>query len=156
MAQDLCRDKSESRMNDHEIREALNQHWTASNSSDFEIEHAIYHEDAILDYPQSRERILGRHNIQTTRTLQPNRKRFAIHRITGSGDWWITEFVLTYDAEPFYTVSIMEFRGVKVAHETQYFAAPFEASEWRKKWVVNMDSPANQGTPQGTFARLGD
>jgi len=45
----------------------------------------------------------------------------------GSGELWITELVLMYDGKPFYTVSIMEIRGVKVARETQYFAAPFEA-----------------------------
>jgi hypothetical protein len=128
-------------VSDQEIREALNQHWAASNAGDFATEHDIYHDDAVLDYPQSRERILGRHNIQTTRSLQPNNKRFEVHRIVGSGDLWITEYVLAYDGQPFYTVSIMEFRGLKVARETQYFAAPFEASDWRKKWVVNMDSP---------------
>ena len=139
-------------MRDQEIREALNQHWAASNSGDFATEHDIYHEDAFLDYPQSRERILGRHNIQITRTLQPNNKRFVVHRIMGSGDLWITEYVLTYDSQPFYTVSIMEFRGAKVAHETQYFADPFEAGESRKKWVESMDSPKNQGSPERTFA----
>jgi hypothetical protein len=127
---------------DQEIRAALNQHWAASNSGDFATEHDIYHEDAFLDYPQSRGRIRGRDNIQITRTLQPNKKRFLVHRSTGSGDLWITELVLSYDAQPFYTVSIMEFREVKVAHETQYFADPFEAAEWRKKWVENMDSQA--------------
>jgi hypothetical protein len=126
-------------MSDQEIRAALDRHWAASDSDDFQTEHDIYHDDAVLDYPQSRERIRGRHNIQITRTLQPNKKRFAIRRITGSGDLWVTEYVLTYDSQPFYTVSIMEFRGVKVARETQYFADPFEASEWRKKWVENMD-----------------
>jgi hypothetical protein len=134
-------------MRDEEIREALNQHWTASNAGDFSTEHDIYLDDAVLDYPQSRERILGRENIQITRTLQPNKKRFVVHRIMGSGDLWITEFVLSYDAQPYYTVSIMEFRGVKVAHETQYFAGPFEAAEWRKKWVVHMDSPKDQASP---------
>jgi hypothetical protein len=129
-------------MRDQEIGEALSQHWTASNSGDFATEHDIYHDDAFLDYPQSRERIRGRSNIQLTRTLQPNKKRFAVHRITGSGDLWITELVLTYDAKPFYTMSIMEFRGPKVAHETQYFADPFGAAEWRNKWVENMDAQA--------------
>ena len=142
-------------MRDQEIREALNQHWSASNSGDFATEHDIYLDDAILDYPQSRERILGRYNIQLTRTLQPNEKRFVVHRIMGSGDLWITEFVLTYDDQPFYTVSIMEFSGVKVAHETQYFADPFEAAEWRKKWVVSMDSPKDQESSEGTSTRLG-
>src|SRR5579862_8577505 len=109
-------------MRDEQIREALNQHWAASDRGDFATEHGIYQDDAILDYPQSRERIVGRENIQTTRTVQPNKKRFVVHRILGSGDLWVTELVLKYDAQPFYTVSIMEFRGVKVAHETQYFA----------------------------------
>jgi hypothetical protein len=126
-------------MRDQDIRDALDQHWAASNSGDFATEHDIYLDDAFLDYPQSRERIRGRDKIQITRTLQPNKKRFAVSRIVGSGDLWITELVLTYDAKPFYTVSIMEFTGLKVAHETQYFADPFEAAEWRKKWVENMD-----------------
>ncbi len=127
-------------MEDPEIREALNQHWAASDAGDFATEHDIYHDDALLDYPQSRERIRGRNNIQITRTLQPNKKRFSVHRIMGRGELWITELVMTYDAKPFYTVSIMEFSGTKVAHETQYFADPFEAAEWRKKWVESMDN----------------
>lgn len=127
-------------LRDQEIREALNRHWTASDSGDFATEHDIYQDDAVLDYPQSRERIVGRRNIQTTRSLQPNKKRFMVHRILGSGDLWISEFVLTYDTRPYYTVSIMEFQGVKVAHETQYFADSFEASQWREQWVVNMDT----------------
>src|SRR5580698_10252499 len=98
----------ESRMRDEEIRVALNRHWAASDSGDFATEHDIYHEDAELDYPQSRERILGRRNIQLTRTVQPNKKHFVVHRILGSGDLWVTELVLSYDARSYYTVSIME------------------------------------------------
>ncbi|HXW85434.1 MAG TPA: hypothetical protein VEJ86_13590, partial [Candidatus Binataceae bacterium] len=134
-------------------REVLNQHWAASDSGDFTTEHDIYQEDAVLDYPQSRERIVGRQNIQITRSLQPNKKRFLVQRIVGSGDLWITEYVLTYDDQPFYTVSIMEFQGVKVAHETQYFAASFKPSEWRKKWVENMDSRKDQGNCERNSAR---
>jgi SnoaL-like domain len=121
-------------MSDAEIREALNRHWAASDADDFDGEHAIYHDEAVLEYPQSGERIRGRRNIQITRTVQPNKKRFSIRRITGGGDLWITEYVLTYDAQPFYTVSIMEFRGTKVIRETQYFADPFKASEARASW----------------------
>src|ERR1700733_10781033 len=99
-------------MSDQEIHAALNRHWAASDSGDFAAEHDIYEEDAVLDYPQSRERIVGRPNIQTTRSLQPNKKRFVVHRIIGSGGLWVSEFVLTYDDQPFYTVSIMEFHGL--------------------------------------------
>ena len=43
-----------------DIRAALERHWAASDASDFETEHEIYWNDAILDYPQSGERIRGR------------------------------------------------------------------------------------------------
>src|ERR1700729_2601377 len=123
---------------DQEIRAALDQHWAASDANDFETEHLIYHEDAVLEYPQSGERTRGRRNIQTQRASQPSKKRFAIRRIIGSGDLWVTEFILTYDGQPSYTVSIMEFSGVKVARETQYFADPFPAPAFRAKWVERM------------------
>jgi ketosteroid isomerase-like protein len=125
-------------MRPQDIRAALDRHWAASDTSDFEAEHDIYLEDAVLEYPQSGERIRGRRNIQITRTNQPSKKRFTVRRIIGSGDLWITEFILTYDGKPSYTVSIMEFSGDKVARETQYFADPFEASPWRAQWVERM------------------
>ncbi|MGC1290657.1 MAG: nuclear transport factor 2 family protein, partial [Candidatus Acidiferrales bacterium] len=118
-----------------EIRAALDQHWAASDANDFEMEHCIYHEDAVLDYPQSGERTRGRCNIQNQRASQPNKKRFTVQRIVGSGNLWVTELILTYDGKPSYTVSIMEFRGEKVARETQYFADPFVAPASRAQWV---------------------
>jgi len=83
---------TQSRTRDQDIREALDQHRVASNAGDFATEHEIYHEDAVLDYPQSRERIRGRGYIQVTRTLQPNKKQLVVHRIMGDGDLWITDF----------------------------------------------------------------
>ena len=124
-----------SKARDQEIRAALDQHWAASDANDFETEHLIYHEDAVLDYPQSGERTRGRYNIQNQRASQPSKKRFTVRRILGSGDLWVTEFILTYDAKPSYTVSVMEFRGNKVARETQYFADPFVAPASRAQWV---------------------
>src|SRR6201997_5308850 len=129
---------------DQEIRAALDQHWAASDANDFETEHRIYHEDAVLEYPQSGERIRGRRNIQITRTIQPSKKRFSVRRVIGRGDLWITEYILTYDGKPSHTVSIMEFSGDKVARETQYFADPFEASTWRAQWVELMREASKQ------------
>ena len=125
---------------DQVIRAALDQHWAASDADDFETEHLIYHEDAVLEYPQSGERTRGRLNIQGQRASQPNKKRFSIRRILGSGDLWVTEYILTYDGKPSYTVSIMEFSGDQVARETQYFADPFVAPASRAQWVERMDT----------------
>src|SRR5690242_21235483 len=108
-------------MEEREIRAALERHWAASDANDFEGEHQIYREDAVLEYPQSGERIRGRRKIQSSRAAQPNRKRFTVRRIIGAGDLWVTEYVITYDG--------------KVARETQYFGDPFEPGPSRAQWV---------------------
>ena len=133
--------EQDSGVRDQEIRAALDQHWAASDDNDFETEHRIYHEDAVLEYPQSGERTRGRRDIQNQRASQPSKKRFAVRRIIGGGDLWITEFILTYDSKPSYTVSIMEFRDGKVAGETQYFGDPFEPGPSRAQWVERMIRP---------------
>ena len=120
------------------MRAALQRHWDASDASNFDVEHDIYSEDAVLEYPQSGERIIGRHNIQESRTLQPNTKRFKVRRMVGGGNLWITEFILTYDGVPSYTVSIMEFEDGKVSRETQYFGDAFEPGPSRVQWVETM------------------
>ena len=51
-------------MQEEQIRDALNKHWQASAAGDADAEHEIYADDAICDYPQSGERILGRSNLQ--------------------------------------------------------------------------------------------
>jgi ketosteroid isomerase-like protein len=38
-------------MQDQEIREALDQHWAASDANDLEGEHQLYRDDAVLEYP---------------------------------------------------------------------------------------------------------
>ena len=126
-------------MYDDQVRTALQKHWAASDANEFATEHEIYRDDAVLEYPQSGERIRGRHNIQASREAQPNAKRFTVRRIQGGGDLWISELILTYDAEPFYVVSIMEFDGGKVARETQYFGDPFEPGPSRAQWVERID-----------------
>jgi hypothetical protein len=126
-------------MHETEIRESLNRHWAASDASDFDAEHDIYREDALLEYPQSGERIRGRRNIQASRAAQSNRKRFTGRRVIGNGDLWVTEFILAYDGQPSHSVSVMEFLDGKVARETQYFGDPFEPGPSRAQWVERIE-----------------
>jgi hypothetical protein len=116
---------------DADIRARIEQHWEASESGDVDTEHAIYAEQAILDYPQSGERFKGRSTIQAQRGGHPAERHFTVRRISGLGDLWVSECVITYDGAPTYSVSIMEIADGLVAHETQYFADPFAAAPGR-------------------------
>lgn len=122
-------------MEDQRVRLALEQHWAASNAGDFDVEHEIYHDDALLEYPQSGGRIHGRRKIRESRLAQPNKKRFSVRRITGSANLWVTEFALTYDGKPSDAASIMEFHNRLVAKETQYFTEQFAPSPSRAHLV---------------------
>jgi hypothetical protein len=124
---------------DDDVRGALEIHWAASDANDFDTEHRIYRADAVLEYPQSGERIRGRDNIQASRAAQPNTKRFTVRRILGGGDLWMSELVLTYDGQPFYVVSIMEFEDGEVVRETQYFGEAFDPEPSRAQWVERID-----------------
>lgn len=129
-------------MDNRMIEAALKRHWDASQANNFVIEHEIYRNDAVLDYPQSGERIRGRAHIQQSRVVQPNKKSFAIRRIVGNGDLWITEYILTYDGSPSCVVSIMEFHEGLVARETQYFTDAFKPGPSRAHLVERMSDAA--------------
>jgi hypothetical protein len=126
-------------MKDSEIRAALERHWTAAATGDQDAEHEIYHDDAIVEYPQSAERIRGRHNVQALRSQHPAKPSgFVVRRLVGGGDLWVTEYVITYNGHSVNTVSIMELEAGKVVRETQYFAEPFDPPTWRARWVEQM------------------
>jgi ketosteroid isomerase-like protein len=116
-----------------EIRARIEEHWKASEAGDIDTEHALYAADAVLDYPQSGERFRGRSTIQAQRGGHPAERHFAVDRISGSGDLWVSECVITYDGASTHSVSIMEFTDGFVTHETQYFADPFPAAPSRAR-----------------------
>jgi hypothetical protein len=125
---------------DARTRAGIEQHWAASESGDIDTEHAIYADDAILDYPQSGERFRGRAKIKAQRGGHPAERHFRVLRIRGGGELWVSECVITYDGAPTYSVSVMEFAGDLVSHETQYFADPFPAAPSRAELAESIPS----------------
>jgi hypothetical protein len=130
---------------DTRTRAAVEEHWRASECGETEAEHAIYAEDAILDYPQSGERFRGRATISAQRGGHPANRHFAVLRIVGGGNLWVSECIITYDGVPTHSVSIMEFADEHVVHETQYFADTFQAPASRMALAEPM--PRRDGPP---------
>jgi hypothetical protein len=131
---------------DGRTRAGIEQHWEASERGDNDTEHAIYAADAILDYPQSGERFRGRSRIQAQRGGHPAERHFTVLRILGGGDLWVSQCIITYDGVPSYSVSVMEFTGDLVTHETQYFADPFPAAPGRAA-LAEAIPPAEAASP---------
>jgi hypothetical protein len=123
---------------DAQLRSLVEEHWRASEAGETDAEHALYASDAILDYPQSGERFRGRSTIAAQRGGHPADRHFTVVRISGSGELWVSECMITYDGVPTHSVSIMEFAGEQVVHETQYFADPFDAPASRAALAERM------------------
>src|SRR5215213_9385310 len=123
-------------MDDEAIRAALERHW--SDITDQDVVHEIYHPDAVLEFPQGGERLVGLANIRAMREAYPSALTMRTERIRGSGDLWVAENVITYDGKPMHTVNILEFQNGKVMHETISFGDPWEPPAWRTQWVERM------------------
>jgi len=103
--------------------------------TDQDIAHEIYHDDAVLEFPQSGERFEGVENFREWRRQYPAKLAFEIRRIRGREDFWVAENSISYDEGPWnFTVSILEFRGEKVARESIYITQAWEPPEWRAPW----------------------
>ena len=116
------------------VRTALKRLLDVSGT-DLDVRHEIYHEDAVLEFPQSGERFEGVGKFREWRRVYPAKVEFEVRRISGCDDLWVVEVVGSYDGGPAYHgVSILEFRGDKVAHETIYGGEVWEAPQWRARW----------------------
>jgi hypothetical protein len=123
------------------LRAALERHWEYAGK-DEDISHEIYHDDAVLEFPQSGERFEGLENFREWRRQYPAHLDFRIRRIKHDGDLVVAENLISYDGAPWmFAVNILEFRGDKVAHERIYISDGWEAAEWRSPW--RSETPAD-------------
>jgi SnoaL-like domain len=118
---------------DADRRAALDRLWDVAGTDRERDE--LYHDDAVLEFPQSGERFEGLANFLEWRLQYPSELDFRTRRISGSGDVWVGEHSIRYDGGPWMMgVSIVEFRGDRVALERIYSMDPWEAPAWRARW----------------------
>ena len=122
--------------NDDDIREAVETHFAAIGNDEVAAGE-IYADDAVLEYVQSRERIRGKANIIASRQAYPGRPAaFSIVRLSGHGDEWTAELILSFDgADPHPVVAVLELRDGWVVREAIYIAEPWEPPAYRARWA---------------------
>jgi SnoaL-like domain len=119
-------------MDEAAVRAMLERHFT---SSDPVVSHEMYHDDAVLEFPQSGERFVGVENLREWRSSYPASTTVEFREIRGRDDLWIAEISISYDGGPWnFGVSILEFRDQRIARESIYLAEGWEPPEWRAQW----------------------
>ncbi|HEU4916180.1 MAG TPA: nuclear transport factor 2 family protein, partial [Acidimicrobiia bacterium] len=96
------------------LHAALKRHWEHAGK-DEDVAHEIYHDDAVLEFPQSGERFEGVENFREWRRQYPAKLDFKMRRVIHDGDLVVAENLIRYDDGPWmFAVNIMEFRGENV------------------------------------------
>jgi ketosteroid isomerase-like protein len=123
----------------HDNRATLERTIAAMFAGDIDGATEAMADDAVVDWPQSGERIVGRHACSLVYKNYPGGSpSYELRRISGSGDLFVVEAVGQYEADTSYLTSIIEFRDGRIVKQTDYFGSPFAAPAWRAQWVERM------------------
>ncbi|HET6749025.1 MAG TPA: nuclear transport factor 2 family protein [Actinomycetes bacterium] len=124
-------------MDERDARQLAENLWKALQAGDWEAAGRCLHDDFVQEWPQSGERIVGRDNaIAVERHYPGGLPTMRFRRTLAGGDLAVVEVELTYaDGSRYLGVGVLELRDGKVVKETDHYAQPFEAPEWRARWV---------------------
>ena len=128
-------------MHEHEVRALMDRLLEAMDPA---LEYEARHEDYIVEFPQSGER-MTRDGLRAMQEAYPGGPpRIRPRRLIGAGDLWIGESVAEYsDGKTYHGVAILEFRDGKMWRDTRYFGEPFDAPAWRAQWVQRIEEPVD-------------
>ena len=111
--------------------------WATMQTNDFKSVGEFLHDDYVLEWPQSGERIRGRENFVAINENYPAHGRwtFTVHHIIAEGnqvvsDVGVTDGVITGRVITFSTV-----RDGKILRQVEFWPDPFEPAPWRAQWV---------------------
>jgi ketosteroid isomerase-like protein len=127
-------------MDERDARQVAEAVWRALGAGAWDAASGLLHDDFVQEWPQSGERIVGRDNaIAINQNFPGGLPTMRFRRTLAGGDLVVLEVELTYgDGSRYLGVSVIELRDGKVVKETDYFAQPFQAPQWRAQWVERM------------------
>ena len=136
------------------VAHVVNRYWEIPNG-DVERAGEIYHDDAVLEFPQSGERFEGTATFTEWRRQYPaNEVKYRLRRVTTRDDLAVVEVSVSYDGSPWQLgVQILDFRDGKVTRERIYVMPGWDAPDWRAPWrsATPADPEADAG-PEPTPA----
>jgi ketosteroid isomerase-like protein len=129
-------------MNDttQESKQVVEQFWMTMQTNDFRRVGELLHDDYILEWPQSGERIRGRANFIAVNENYPahGRWEFTVHQIVAEGDRVVSDVDVTDGAVRGRVITFSTVREGRILHQTEFWPDPYEAPEWRAQWVERL------------------
>jgi limonene-1,2-epoxide hydrolase len=118
-------------------REILETFWTTMGTNDFNAAAKLLHDDYILEWPQSGERIHGRDNFAAMNTAYPaaGKWTFQINHIAAEGDLVVTDVSVSDGKLHDRCITFSTIRNGMIYKQIEFWPEAFEAPTWRAQWV---------------------
>ena len=124
-------------MSDVASRQVVERFWAAMGENDFQAAGELLHDEFVLEWPQSGERIRGRSNFVAINEQYPatGRWRFTLHRLVADSNGVVTDVTVTDGTVSGRAITFSEVRDGRIVRQTEYWPDPFEPAPWRAQWV---------------------
>lgn len=118
-------------------KQVIESFWTAMQTNDFKRAGELLHDDYVLEWPQSGERIRGRTNFVAVNENYPSHGRweFTIHRVLAEGEEVVSDVGVTDGVVTGRVITFSTVRDGRILHQTEFWPDPFEPAVWRAQWV---------------------
>jgi ketosteroid isomerase-like protein len=125
--------------------------WERLEARDWDGVAATLHDDLVLDWPQSGERIRGPEDFLAVNRAYPGEWHITLERVVAAADEVVTLVRVEFADEPGRldrAASFMRVRDVRIASIVEFWPDPFPAAEWRRPWVERL-GPTSRSPASG-------
>lgn len=118
----------------------VREFWRLMASNDFHSVKAVLGDGLVVEWPQSKERIVGAENFARMNAEYPAHGpwRFTINRLVASGEQVVTQVSVSDGVQRAEPVSFFTVRGGKIVAMVEYWPEPFEAAQNRQHLVEKL------------------
>jgi ketosteroid isomerase-like protein len=122
-------------------KQLLEKFWGTMETNDFFAAAQLLHDDFVLEWPQSSERILGRDNFAAINTNYPaeGKWHFTINHILAEGDMVVTDVTVTDGKRIDRAITLSTILDGKIWRQVEFWPEPFETPIWRAQWIQKME-----------------
>jgi ketosteroid isomerase-like protein len=127
-------------------KDVVTRFWAAMQRNDFAAAGALLHDDYVLEWPQSGERIHGRDNFVAINTHYPaaGRWQFTVHRLLADGNEVVSDVSVTDGVITGRAITFSSVRDGRIIHQCEYWPDPFPPAAWRAHWVEPMNASVSE------------
>ena len=111
--------------------------WERMEARDWDAVAAQLHEDVVVDWPNTGERMRGRENYLAVQREYPEGWHVHVLRIVDGGNSVVSEVRVDHEGKRFFVASFFEIEDGRIARAVEYWSdgEPERPPEWRAPWT---------------------